>query len=320
MDSGLAERVFAWVRDDAPHLPLPGSGRTDVRWQALAAVGREDTVLGRLAEGHADAVAILAELDGPVGLSERSDALWGVWAAEPPSPILHATLGPEGWTLTGVKPWCSGASLCTDALVTARVGERSRLFAVNLTQDAVQPIPDTWHAVGMARSDSGSVRFDGAGAVPVGDVGAYVERPGFWHGAIGVAAVWFGSACAVADTLHSAAAASGDPHTAAHLGAVAAALGAASSSLTTAAAEVDADPSDLGGRGRIRARIVRAIVESAATETLDRVGRALGAAPLCANAEHARRVADLTVFLRQSHAERDLAALGADIVKEDRPW
>ncbi|MGA9871067.1 MAG: acyl-CoA dehydrogenase, partial [Rhodococcus sp. (in: high G+C Gram-positive bacteria)] len=43
-------------------------------------------------------------------------------------------------------------------------------------------------------------------------------------------------------------------------------------------------------------------------------------APLCSNAEHARRVSDLTVFLRQSHAERDLAALGDDISKEDDPW
>jgi hypothetical protein len=38
--------------------------------------------------------------------------------------------------------------------------------------------------------------------------------------------------------------------------------------------------------------------------------RALGAGPLCRNARFARALADLPVFLRQSHAERDLAALG----------
>ncbi|RZL72403.1 MAG: acyl-CoA dehydrogenase, partial [Rhodococcus sp. (in: high G+C Gram-positive bacteria)] len=32
------------------------------------------------------------------------------------------------------------------------------------------------------------------------------------------------------------------------------------------------------------------------------------------------RVADLTVYLRQSHAERDLEALGHDIAQEDNPW
>ncbi len=315
------DRLQRWVREEASDIPVPGAGSTEARFRALAALGREDTVLGRLAEAHSDAVAILAELDGP---EPKPGAIWGVWAAEPPSPILEAERVEDGWLLTGVKPWCSGASVCTDALVTARVGGESRMFAVDLTRDECTPVPDTWHAVGMSRSDSGSVRFDGATGVPVGDVGSYVGRPGFWHGAIGVAAVWFGSACAVADTLHTAAASAsgtrGDAHTLAHLGSVAAVLGASSSALRTAAAEIDADPSDSSGRGRIRARIVRATVENAATETIDRVGRALGAAPLCANGEHARRVADLSVYVRQSHAERDLAALGDDIRQESCPW
>lgn len=317
MTIDITPRLRKWVVEEAADLPLPGAGNTDARWQALAMLSRENTVLGRLAEGHADAIAILAELDGP---KPRRGQIWGVWAAEPPTPVLQAVQGQGGWKLTGVKPWCSGAHICTDALVTAKVGDRSQMFAVDLTQNWCAPIPHTWHAVGMAGSDSGSVRFDGASAIPVGEAGAYIERPGFWHGAIGVASCWFGSACAVADTLHAAARTGGDAHKNAHLGAVAAALGAASSALTTAAAEIDSDPMDSDGQGRIRARVVRAIVESAASECIDRVGRALGAGPLCADAVHAQRVADLTVYLRQSHAERDLAALGEDIAKEDYPW
>ncbi|NIL77035.1 acyl-CoA dehydrogenase family protein [Rhodococcus sp. B10] len=301
---------------DAP-LPLPGSGRTEERWDRLAALSREDTVLGRFAEAHADALAILAELGGP---QPRREQIWGVWAAEPPSPVLGADETSDGWTLTGVKPWCSGAHLCTDALVTARVGDRRRLFAVDLTQPACSPIPDSWHAVGMADSDSGHVRFDGARAHPVGEPGAYLERPGFWHGAIGVAACWFGSACGVADTLHAAVRSGADAHAAAHLGAVAAGLSAASSTLKVAAAEIDSDPFDYDGQGRLRARTVRAVVENAASDCIDRVGRALGAGPLCIDAAHARRVADLTVYLRQSHAERDLAALGEDVAEEKSPW
>jgi hypothetical protein len=66
------------------------------------------------------------------------------------------------------------------------------------------------------------------------------------------------------------------------------------------------------------ARQVRAVVEAAATETIDRVGRALGAGPLCLDAAHAARVADLTVYLRQSHAERDLEEL-AELVTGEAP-
>ena len=43
-------------------LPLPGGGRTRERWAVLADLAGEDLSLARLAEGHADALAILAEL------------------------------------------------------------------------------------------------------------------------------------------------------------------------------------------------------------------------------------------------------------------
>jgi hypothetical protein len=58
------------------------------------------------------------------------------------------------------------------------------------------------------------------------------------------------------------------------------------------------------------ARRVRAVAETAVDEAITRTGRALGPAPLALDADHARRVADLTMYVRQSHAEQDLAALG----------
>jgi hypothetical protein len=51
---------------------------------------------------------------------------------------------------------------------------------------------------------------------------------------------------------------------------------------------------------------------------MEHAGRALGAAPLCRNEHFARLMADLPVFIRQSHAERDEAALAQRIVEEER--
>ncbi|GGG20192.1 acyl-CoA dehydrogenase [Rhodococcoides trifolii] len=299
-------------------LPLPGGGRTRERWTALQRLARENVVLGRMAEAHADAVAILAELGGPsVGPSDS----WGVWAAEPPEPILVATRRGSTWSLSGRKPWCSGASSCTHALVTARVDGTPALFAVDLRVDGVEPVPDTWHAVGMAGSDSGAVDFDDVAAQPVGATGDYLSRPGFWHGAIGVAACWFGGALAVADVLYDKCErGTASPHALAHLGGVDASLAAASYALDCAATEIDKDPSDRFGEGRMRALRVRRIVEQSVTDTLDRVGRALGAGPLCMNADHAQRVADLGTYIRQSHAEQDLEALGQTIVEKEPTW
>ncbi|WFE93513.1 acyl-CoA dehydrogenase [Micromonospora sp. WMMD987] len=286
-------------------LPLPGGGRTAQRWSRLVELGRTDLVLARLGEGHADALAILAELGVSVDPRWRREP-WGVWAAAPAS--VTATRDGDRWLLTGDRPWCSGAGLLSRALVTATAADGVRLFAVEVGAAGVTPVAGTWPAVGMAASDSRTVSFDGVTAVPVGGPGRYTARPGFWHGGLGVAACWYGGAVGVADALRDAARHRGlGPHAMAHLGAVDAALTAARAVLFAAAAEIDAHPT--GDADRL-AHQVRATVEAAATTVVDRVGRALGAGPLCRDAHHARRVADLTVYLRQSHAEADLAHLG----------
>jgi hypothetical protein len=302
-------------------LPLPGRGQTLRRWQELARLTASDIVTGRLAEAHGDAVAIATDLGfaGLVGPGSH----WGVWAAEPPEPRLHAIRDSEGWRLNGVKPWCSGASLCTHALVTASddapEGESSgvALFAVDLTLPGVRAIPGTWPAVGMADSDSGWVEFDAVSAQRLGSHQDYLQRPGFWHGGAGVAACWFGGARAVAaPLLTKAARPTASQIMCSHAGAVAAELAAGWALLTQAAAEIDADPHDQADLREARALAVRTRIDHMAATVIDRVGRALGAGPLCSDGEHAQRVADLSVYIRQTHAEVDEAAIAAAVVAQ----
>ena len=85
------------VRSGLLELPLPGCGRTRERWVVLAGLAEDDLSLARLAEGHTDAMAILAELGAsPPPAGSR----WGVWAAQPPGPGLIATrpVMAGGWT------------------------------------------------------------------------------------------------------------------------------------------------------------------------------------------------------------------------------
>jgi hypothetical protein len=306
--------VRALLLAGAGDLPLPGRGRTGERFAALRRIARWDVVVGRHVEAHADALAILADLDPGTPPADRTQ-WWGVWAAEPPGrPGLTAVEdgSGDGWRLTGVKPWCSGSTMCTHALVTATTadGER-RLFAVALAEPGVRPEPDHWHTAAMAGTATHPVDFTGVAARAVGAPLAYLERPGFWHGAAGVAACWLGGADGVLARLVEAGAGGRlDPHGLAHLGACAAAVSAAGAELHTAAVAFDADPGDGAGTARLTAMRARVVVERAATEVLDRTGRALGPAPLAMEPAHARRVADLQLYLRQSHAERDLATLG----------
>lgn len=288
-------------------LPLPGAGDTAARWRALSDLGATDLPLARLAEGHADAVAVLADLDGPgPGPGERL----GVWAAEPPSGRVEARRTPGGWRLTGLKQWCSGARTCTSALVTAHAVDGRRLFLVDLAAPGVTPSPGAWVAPGMAGSDTADVLLDDVPALAVGGPRAYLDRPGFWHGGIGVAAVWAGGAAGVARTLADVVATSpADPHRDAAWGAVDVALSALEAALAVAAAEVDADPDDTGGTAQRRAHRVRGLAARTGDEVLTAVARALGAGPAAHDARYTAHAADLAVYLRQHHGERDLAAL-----------
>ncbi|WP_440066800.1 acyl-CoA dehydrogenase [Streptosporangium sp. OZ121] len=314
---GEVERGFvAEVESGRLDLPLPGAGQTRRRWEALSSLARRDLSLARLCEGHTDALAILAELAGP---APAAGSRWGVWAAQPPGPSLSARPEAGGWLMSGTKQYCSGARVCTHALVTAEAPDGPRLFAVPVR--GLRPVAGSWPATGMAASDTLDVRFDEVFGEPVGPVDGYVRRPGFHQGGAGVAACWYGGARGVAETLLAAAAERDvGPHALAHLGAIDVALRTARAALEEAADEIDADPHDLKNAGRARSLRLKALVEAVATDVMGRVGRALGAGPLGHDAAHGRRVADLTVYLRQHHAERDLAALGAIVAEQGAGW
>jgi alkylation response protein AidB-like acyl-CoA dehydrogenase len=305
-------------------LPLPGHGRTRIRWAALAALAETDLSLARLGEGHADAIAILDELGGapgPAGPPAPPGSRWGVWAARPPGPSLSAEERDGRWWLDGTKQYCSGARVCTHALVTADAADGVRLFAVRTGEDGVRPIPGSWPAVGMAGSDTLDVRFGHVPAEPVGPPGGYLARPGFGHGGCGVAACWYGGARGVARPLLAAGRERDiGPHAFAHLGAVDIGLRTVAAALDEAADEIDDDPLDRKEAAARRTLRLRALAENVAAAVLTRVGHALGAGPLGHAAGHARRAADLMVYLRQHHAERDLEQLGRLVAGAGSSW
>jgi hypothetical protein len=164
-----------------------------------------------------------------------------------------------------------------------------------------------WHAVGMQATVSVEVYFEHVWAQRIGNAGAYISRPGFWQGGAGIAACWYGAIAELARSVVQATAQRPNPHRNAHLGSILVAVGNAASTLREAADAIDEMPH---ADARWLALRTRLSVEDAASEVLEHTARALGAAPVCLDAHIARLMADLPVFMRQSHAEHDLAALG----------
>jgi hypothetical protein len=295
-------------------LPPPGGGQTASRWAVLAAVAEQNLTVARVLEAHSDALAILAEAGVPA-----PDGTWGVFAAEAAPHRLTATERPGGAgqvTLTGVKPWCSLAGQLDGALVTAHGPDGRQLYQISLRDETVTTDPpEGWVARGLRTVTSVAVRFAGTPATPVGAPGWYLTRPGFAWGGMGVAACWYGGALGLRTSVEAAARRRGGDLTSMLLGATDVALFGCAAAFGHAAALVDGGVAR-GPAGELLALRLRSLVAGAAEQALANTGHALGPGPMAFDEEHARRVADLELYIRQHHAERDLARLGSLLTRD----
>ena len=321
-DAGDPAGWPAAARDLGCALPVPGRGATTELWAALATLGAADLQLARAVEPHLDALAILEQAQAAGhGVIDAPGASWGVYAAEGAGTRLSATATDDGWRLSGTKPWCSLADRVSHALVTAWVDDEHRgLFAVALDQPGVVTgSPGEWHARGLRDVVSLPLEIDGARASAVGPAGWYLRRDGFAWGGIGVAAVWFGGAVGLARRLARPRARPRDQVSLLHLGEADRHLVSAAAVLSRAAEDVDAGRAT-GEAGALLAMRVRAAVAAACEGVLAACEHELGPGPQVGEPDHAARVADLRLYLRQHHAERDLAALGAALVDAGADW
>lgn len=302
-----ADAAIAWLRKeiatDAAGVQRPGQGETWSRWRYLAAVGERDLVHARLVEGHLDALAIVHELGRP-DLVADPDCCWGVWAAAPAE--LVARRAGRGWRLTGQKPYSSGSTALDGALVSAVAEDGHRLFALGADELAAARVMEgSWPAVGMAATASHTLALDVnlSADAAVGDPGAYVARPGFWWGGAGVAACWWGGANGLLARLQPAP----DEWAGAALGLLAARLGAVGAWASRLAEQIDADPREFPAL-RVEVTGLRVAAADAGRFGVEQAGAVFGTSRLGRDANTARHVADLQVYLTQLHRDRDASA------------
>lgn len=318
-DAEVAAPVGEVMRDlmavGLDHIPLPGHGATLRRWQALERVARHDLALVKLYEGHTDALAILHEID--VHPPSSAATLRAVWASEARvEPLTIRSVEGTRAVVDGRKSWCSGARVVDEGLMTAvDPSGRRWLVAVKLAAAGIAIDETRWNAVGMRGSASYDVVCDGVEARVVGAAGAYLERRGFWHGGAGIAACWFGAAAAIGARVRDLQRGRDDVHALAHLGAIDATLACGAALLREAAAAIDRAPARDAMRIALRAR---GAISDVCEGVIHHAMRALGAGPLCNEADLARRVADLPIFIRQSRAEHDQVAQARAILADER--
>jgi len=323
---GDVPALLALAKDVGETAPHPGAGKTAFLWEVLASVTAVDIAAGRILEPHLDAAAILGQAEAAGSARVCFDGAWGVFAAEAPGQRLEASDAGAGVVLNGSKPWCSIAAQLDHAVLTAHLADGGRAaFAVDLHAAGVSFADPEWTSLGLREVPSGTVHFDDVPAVPLGAAGWYYQRPGFAWGGMGVAACWLGGAVAVArsyqDALKTAAERGREPDqlALAHLGDIDRTVAGLVQYLARTAARIDAG--DLSGPGAwSEALRIRGSVAAAVERIQSLVSQNLGPAPLAFDARYGKRMADLSLYIRQHHAMRDDAQLGALTFKEDHPW
>lgn len=181
-------------------------GYRDAELAAVRSVAATDLALGRVFDGHRNAVERLVHHrphDVPadeVAAAARGEVALGVWGAEPgpgdgPPAVLHESS--DGLVLRGVKTFCSGAGLLDRAIVLVRrTPEAPPILPVlvDLRSAETVRIDREWF-VGTALRESRSDRvvFDDAPVLAVlGSEGTLSTEPWISGDALRSSAVWAG--------------------------------------------------------------------------------------------------------------------------------
>ena len=183
-------------------LHLASGAEADQSWPRLTeyflALGRTDVPMARLTEGHVDALRILDQ----AGTKPVPGAAYGVWASRSRASGIAARRNGDRWVLDGTLKFASGAGVVDRALVpvwpSPDVHELLDVEVRDWTFDT-----EAWRTRAMEQSRSHQVTLTGfvTDATEVGPPNFYLERPGFFPGGVGVAAVWVGGAARICDLL-----------------------------------------------------------------------------------------------------------------------
>lgn len=309
-------RAFAPVESGGMAFGDP-LARNQCLMTVLRLVGRADLSVGRLYEGHVNALALF---DWYGSVAQRADlrqaltqgAFYGVWATEPqPGVQLHHSDN-DMVILRGSKCFATGAGGLAHAIITAQPAEGERQLVIVPANDAKRADLSQWRVRGMRATGSGFYDLTGMHVDPaqlLGLPGDYDREPWFTTGAWRFTAVQLGGIEAlVAETrLVMSEAARGDPLQRGKFVDAVAATRTAFLWVRECAIRAAKDDPD----GPAFARMTRGVVERAALDVMELAARIVGTRSAMDGQRIDKIIRDLSLYLRQGgpdHA-RDQAAI-----------
>jgi alkylation response protein AidB-like acyl-CoA dehydrogenase len=302
---------------------MSGLGLMDL----LQAIGSGSLPLGRLFEGHVNALELVLRYGDPqraelVAEETRAGNLFGVWNTDDANGLRLIHRYGRSW-LEGRKILASGAGHIKRPLVTATDEKGHRLMVLPKLSTPDRADLSDWMAHGMRASATGAVDFTGVEIKPIeiiGSDGDYERQPWFSAGAWRFAAVHLGGMQRLFDLLrrHLRDTNRGqDPHQAARLGQATIAVETARLWVARAATITEV-PSESRTPAHLVSyvNLARLAVEAAALDLMQLIQRSVGLQAFLRPNPIERISRDLATYLRQPGPDRALTAAAAWVLEE----
>ncbi|MFZ1431664.1 MAG: acyl-CoA dehydrogenase family protein [Geminicoccaceae bacterium] len=334
-----AEDIAALRRQGLLAAPLPprhggaGLGTTPAGalplLQVFRRIGHASLPLGRLYEGHVNAIKLIFFYGGPaqqalLAAEVLAGRLFGVWNTEGADGVTLAEAPVGGWRLDGSKIYASGAGQVQRPLITARTADGAVRMVVPELATGERADLSGWVAHGMRASATGTLDFTGLAvdaAELIGAPGDYLRQPSFSAGAWRFAAVHLGGVERLLDELRAHLARTGraaDPYQLARVGQAAMAAETAHLWLERACRLAE-DPATAPDTAVAYVNLARLAVERAALEVLEHTHRSIGLACFLRTHPVERLSRDLATYLRQPAPDRALAQAAAHVLASAAP-
>jgi alkylation response protein AidB-like acyl-CoA dehydrogenase len=295
----------------------------------LKEIGRANLPLGRLFEGHVNALLLLQQFGSSPQMADAAHqvlqhgSVFGVWNTGPAgSPQL--TPGLDGTHfLSGSKTFATGAARIQKAIVTAAMPDGGwQMCFVPLTEKGFSVNSETWNPLGMEASESFAVEFSRIPLPPsalLGRPGDYYAEPTFTSGAFRFCAVQLGGAQALFDDCCELVRSSLLPDNSfqkQRLGQMAVLLESGRQWLTQAGTALEGSFTD-GPPLAAQAHMMRIATEEICTRVIQLAQLTAGARGLAAAEPFARTLRDLQMYLRQAGFDRAFQEV-ADYALQER--
>ncbi len=303
------------------------AGTRGVLLHILKEIGSANQVLGRVFEGHVNALLLLKEFasldlmkDVANDVTQRH-FVFGVWNTGPAAGPQLVRLPNGNFRLRGAKTFATGVGRIQRAIVTAELPDGGwQMCLVPLDTAALQIDRSSWNPLGMQASESYNVEFLDVELPPkalVGKPGDYYREPAFTSGALRFSAVHLGGAQTLFDNCCRFLCATGrenDTLQLQRLGQMAVLIESGRQWLDRGAQWLEESLSDPAALA-VQAQMMRIAVEEICSRMIQLVELSVGARGLTGQWPFARFVSDLQMYLRQGGYDQAFQSVGKDALR-----